>query len=133
MTVRILTNSQISSKPRPEPSHRIRICLVRYSNEANFGSSQWLAYGFKSFSELNTVQLKQWLGKKNVLLRNITWETIPPKLNCPNQYSKLMHEPKRIWGGILFPYSLEKIRQFCVTDPNDRSCTLNKVNSEIEN
>ena len=40
LTVRILTNSQISSKPRPVPSHRIRICLVRYSNGANFGSSQ---------------------------------------------------------------------------------------------
>ena len=61
-------------------------------------------------------------------------ETIPSKFNFPNQYSRLMHtKPKRIWGGILFPYSPKKIHQFCVTDLNDRSRTVNKVNPEIEN
>ena len=40
---------------------------------------------------------------------------------------------KRIWGRILFPYTFEQIRQFCVPDPNNRIHALNKVNSEIEN
>ena len=40
---------------------------------------------------------------------------------------------KRIWGGILFPYSFEQIRQFCETNPNNRIHTVNKVNPEIEN
>ena len=45
-----------------------------------------------------------------------------------------MHtKQKRIWGEILFPYTLEQIRQFWVTDPNNRIRTVNKVISEKEN
>ena len=65
-TIRIFTNSQLSIKPQPEPSHRIRICssLVSYSNGVNFGLSQLLGNGFEPFFELrvNPVQLKQWLA-----------------------------------------------------------------------
>ena len=33
----------------------------------------------------------------------------------------------------MFPYTFEQIRQFCVTDQNNRSRTVNEVNSEIKN
>ena len=45
-----------------------------------------------------------------------------------------MHtKPKRILHGVLFPYTFEQIRQYCVTDFNNRIRPINKVNSEIEN
>ena len=45
-----------------------------------------------------------------------------------------MHtKPKKIWDGILFPYTFEQIRQYSLTEPNNRSRTVNKVSSEIEN
>ena len=33
----------------------------------------------------------------------------------------------------MFPYIFEQIRQFRVTDQNNRSRTVNEVNSEIKN
>ena len=43
-----------------------------------------------------------------------------------------MHtKSKRIWGGILFSYTFEQIRQFRVISPNNWIHIVNKVNSEI--
>ena len=88
LTVRILTNSPISIKFNQTFSHRIRICasLERDSN----------GVGFKPFSELNTVQLKQWLC--HVLLSKIMWAMIPPKFSCPEVFQKLH---RLWWQGIL--------------------------------
>ena len=62
------------------------------------------------------------------------WAMIPPKFNCPNQYLGPMYtKPKRIWGGILFPYTFKQIQQFSVTDPTYMHHTVDKVNLEMEN
>ena len=48
---------------------------------------------------------------------------IPPKFSCPNQYLGPMHAykaEKDLW------YS-EQIHQFCITGPNNRGHTVNKV------
>ena len=62
----------------------------------------------------------------HVLLSKIMWVIIPLKFKCPNQYLGPMHTKlKRIWCGIRFFCTFGQIHQFCVTDPNDRSCTVN--------
>ena len=62
------------------------------------------------------------------------WVRIPLKFKCPNQYLGPMHtKQKKIWRGINFSYTFRQIRQFCVTDPNNRSRTVNKLNSDVEN
>ena len=59
-----------------------------------------------------------WRENCHALQSKIMWKMIPPIFNCPNQHLRLMHtKPKMIWGGILFPYTLEQIRPFWVLNP----------------
>ena len=48
---------------------------------------------------------------------------IPPKFSCPNQYLGPMHAYKAEKD---LRYS-EQIHQFCITGPNNRGHTVNKV------
>ena len=52
---------------------------------------------------------------------------ILPEFNYPYQdFGPLHTKPKRIWVEIMFPYTFEQIRQFCVPEPHKQELHCKK-------
>ena len=120
LTLRILASSQISIKLQPGP-FALALCTSQMAwilgchNDSGMALSHFLSLTQSNWSN-NLVK------HFHVLLSKIMWVIIPLKFKCPNQYLGPMHTKlKRIWCGIQFSCTFGQIRQFCVTDPNNRS------------
>ena len=124
LTLGILASSQISIKLQPRP-FALALCTSQMEWILGCHNDSEMALGY--FLSITQSNWSNNLVKHfHVFLSKIMWVIIPLKFKCPNQYLGPMHtKPKRIWCGIHFSCTFGQIRQFCVTDPNNRSRTVN--------
>ena len=132
LTLGILASSQISIRLQPRP-FALALCtsqmewILGCHNDSEMALSHFLSLTQSNWSN-NLVKTFSCPPEQNNVVR------IPLKFKCSNQYLGPMHTKlKRIWRGIHFSYTFRHICQFCVTDPNNRSRTVNKLNSDVEN
>ena len=124
LTLGILASSQISVKLQPG-LFALALCTSQMEWILGCHNDSEMALGhFLSLTQSNWCN--NLVKHFDVLLSKIMWVIIPLKFKCPNQYLGPMHtKPKKIWCGIQFSCTFGQICQFCITDPNNRSCIVN--------